>query len=243
MRAGGKILACIFKKLAPNIKPGVTTLELDRFVRKEIEKVGGYPSFLGYRTANKHSKSYPAAICASVNDVVVHGIPSEKKLKSGDIVGIDIGLKFKGLHTDAAKTFGVGNISQKDKKLIRAAILSFWAGVKKIKEGVPLGTISWAICQRAESLGFSVVRDLSGHGIGQKLHEPPNIPNFGKVGEGIILKAGYVLAIEPMVNERSYHVRIDPDGWSVRTCDLGKSAHFEHTVLVTKKGYEILTKE
>ncbi|NLK17981.1 MAG: type I methionyl aminopeptidase [Clostridiales bacterium] len=234
MRASARILKDTFRLLEENVKAGITTEELDRLAYEYITRSGGRPSFLNYN-------GYPASICASVDEEVVHGIPSKRRLEGGQIVGIDIGVFFEGFHTDAARTFAVGKISPEKQKLIDVTRQCFFEGLAAVKEGARLGDVGYRIQRYAENNGFSVVRDLVGHGIGVSMHEDPNVPNFGTLGHGIRLKEGMTLAIEPMINAGSYHVKWLGDGWTVVTCDGKPSAHYENTVVVTKEGAEILT--
>ena len=236
MRQGGKILAKILKKLVKAVKPGVSTLDLNKMAEQEIKRYKAKPAFKGYR-------GYPFALCASVNNEVVHSFPSaEKILKPGDIIGLDLGLEYKGYFTDMAATIGVGKINVQAQKLIKIAKQALCKGLKQIKPGNCLGDISSAIQQYTEKNGFSVVRNLSGHGIGRELHEEPMIPNFGDPKTGIKIKEGMAFAIEPMINQGDYKVKTLGDKWTVITADGSLSAHFEHTVAVTKRGCEILTK-
>lgn len=234
MREAGKILRDTLNMLGEHVKSGVTTKELDKLAHDYIISRGAKPSFLGYG-------GFPASICASVNEQVVHGIPSSRKLVDGDIIGIDCGVIYKGWQSDAARTFAVGTISEKHKKLIEVTEQSFFDAVKVIKEGARLGDIGNAVQTLAESNGFSVVRDLVGHGIGREMHEDPQVPNYGKAGKGLRLKRNMTLAIEPMINEGTYRVSALDDGWTVVTDDDGYSAHYENTVLVTEDGCEILS--
>lgn len=234
MRDAGRISAQALCAVGEAVRPGVTTLELDAVARRFISKHGGEPSFLGYC-------NYPAAVCVSVNDEVVHGIPSDRMLKDGDIVSIDLGVKYKGYHGDNAKTYAVGKISDDAARLISVTEQSFFAGMKAFREGGRLCSISEAVQKTAEGAGFSVVRELVGHGIGRWLHEEPNVPNFVSASKGPRLREGMVLAIEPMVNGGGKEVVTLPDGWTVRTSDGSLSAHYEHTVALTKNGPEILT--
>ena len=220
--------------LKEHVKVGVTTKELDKLAHDYIISRGAKPSFLGYG-------GFPGSICASVNEQVVHGIPSNRKLVSGDIIGIDCGVIYKGWQSDAARTFAVGEISEKHKKLIQVTEQSFFEAMKVIREGARLGDIGAAVQNLAESNGFSVVRDLVGHGIGKDMHEDPQVPNYGKAGKGLRLKRNMTLAIEPMINEGTYEVSALDDGWTVVTDDDGYSAHYENTVLITEDGYEILS--
>lgn len=221
--------------LEKNIRPGISTKQLDKIAFDFIKSKGGVPNFLNYN-------GFPGSICASVNDEVVHGIPDKKIiLKEGDIISIDMGTVLDGWHSDAARTFAVGKISKEAQRLIDVTKQSFFEGIKHLKHGAKLGDVSAAIQEYVENHGYSVVRDLVGHGIGQNLHEDPSVPNFGKHGKGIKLAAGMTLAIEPMVNEGGYEVEVLDDDWTVVTADGTLSAHYENTVLVTKDGYEILT--
>ena len=234
MKEGGKIAAHILKLLGKSACPGIETRELDQIARQEIKKAGAKAAFLNHR-------GYPAATCISINDEVVHGIPSDKVIKEGDIVGIDLGVLHRGYHSDTAITVGVGKISAEKKRLLEITEKSLYEGLSLVKEGVYLGDIQSKIQKTIEKAGYSVVRDLAGHGIGKNLQEPPSIPNFGKPKTGPILKEGMVLAIEPMVATGDWHVKILKDGWTVVTADGSDSAHFEHTIAVTKRGFEILT--
>lgn len=234
MREAGEILRDTLNMLANNVKPGVTTKELDKLAHDFIISRGAKPSFLGYG-------GFPGSICASVNEQVVHGIPSSRRLKDGDIIGIDCGVIYKGWQSDAARTFAVGKISDKHKKLIEITEQCFFEAVKVIREGARLGDVGAAVQNLAESNGFSVVRDLVGHGIGKEMHEDPQVPNYGKAGKGLRLKRNMTLAIEPMINEGTYEVSGLDDGWTVVTDDDGYSAHYENTVVVTEDGCEILS--
>ena len=234
MREAGKILRDTLNMLKEHVKVGVTTKELDKLAHDYIISRGAKPSFLGYG-------GFPGSICASVNEQVVHGIPSNRKLVSGDIIGIDCGVIYKGWQSDAARTFAVGEISEKHKKLIEVTEQSFFEAMKVIRECARLGDIGAAVQNLAESNGFSVVRDLVGHGIGKDMHEDPQVPNYGKAGKGLRLKRNMTLAIEPMINEGTYEVSALDDGWTVVTDDDGYSAHYENTVLITEDGYEILS--
>ncbi len=214
--------------------PGALTGDIDRKLEDLIRDRGAEPSFLGYR-------GYPASTCISVNEQVVHGIPGDRELIEGDIVGIDVGACKSGYHGDSARTFGVGTISDVAARLLRVTLEALLAGIGAARPGARLGAISNAVQSRAEEAGFSVVRDLVGHGIGRKLHEEPQIPNYGPADAGPILREGMVLAIEPMVNSGAYAVRVMEDEWTVVTFDGSLSAHFEHTIVVTREGARILT--
>jgi len=235
MREGGEILKKVMDALKEEVKPGISTEYLDELASQLIKKYDANPSFLNYQ-------GYPKSICTSINNEVVHGIPSSNRiLKEGDILSLDIGIFYKGYHTDAALTLPVGNISEENRKLINIAKNSLLSGLKKVKEGNIIGNISYENQKSVEKKGYSVVKSCTGHGIGRDLHEDPAIPNFGKADYGPYLKEGMTLAIEPMVNEGDFQVQTDDDGWTIRTCDGKNSAHFEFTVLVLRKGYENLT--
>lgn len=235
MRIAGRIVALAHQEVAKHVKPGITTMELNNIVEKVILDNDATASFKGYG-------GFPAAICASVNEVVVHGFPSSRKLVDGDIISIDIGACYKGYHGDSAWTYAVGNVNAETKKLMEVTEQSLYLGLAEVKEGVHLSNVSHAIGEYAKSFGYGVVEDFTGHGLGRNLHEDPAIPNFGIADHGPILKAGMTLAIEPMVNAGTKKVRVLSDNWTTVTCDKKKSAHYEHSILVTKDGYEILTK-
>lgn len=235
MKAAGRIAAEALSLVGEAVKPGVTTGELDSIAKRLIEKSGAVPSFLGYQ-------GYPATICASINDEVVHGIPGQRELVSGDIISIDLGAKYRGYHGDNAKTFAVGEIASEAARLIKVTEQSFWAGAKAFIEDNRLCDISAAVQKTAESAGFSVVRELVGHGIGQELHEEPNVPNFVTRHKGPRLMVGMVLAIEPMVNLGEKGTYTKTDAWTVCTKDKSLSSHYEHTVALTENGPVILTK-
>lgn len=235
MREAGRILAEVHNELGKIIEPGITTLEIDQVGEKLIRSYGCEPSFLNYN-------GYPASICVSVNEEVVHGIPSKKRiLKEGDIVSLDAGVIYKGYHSDAARTHGVGNISADAAKLIEVTKQCFFEGIKYAKPGNHLHDISNAIMDHAQSFGYGVVRDLVGHGIGSHLHEDPQIPNFRQKNRGPKLVPGMTLAIEPMINAGTYKVSWLDDDWTVVTNDGKLSAHYENTVLITEEGCEILS--
>lgn len=235
MRESGKILASVLRELEDEICEGISTLDIDKKCYELIKKYGCTPSFLNYN-------GYPASICVSVNDQVVHGIPNKKKiLKNGDIVSLDCGVIYQGYHSDAARTLAVGEISDEAKRLIDVTRQSFFEGIKYAREGYHLYEISAAIQKYVEANGFSVVRDLVGHGIGRMLHEEPQIPNFAQKRRGPALKAGMTLAIEPMVNQGRYEVYWEDDNWTIVTADGSLSAHYENTVLITKGEPELLT--
>lgn len=235
MRASARLVARTLDYLGEQVKPGVSTLELDRLALEFIRKNGGTPSFLGYR-------GYRHTICASVNEEVVHGIPGKKTLRGGDIISVDVGVLMDGFHGDSARTFAVGTVTEEAARLLKVTEESLGKGIEQVRAGKRLGDISAAIQEHVENLGFSVVRSLVGHGIGRDLHEDPQIPNFGRPGVGILLKPGMVFAIEPMVNAGGYEVETLGDGWTVVSADGSLAAHFEHTVAVTDNGPDILSR-
>lgn len=240
MRRPARITAEILAALREKVRPGVTTGELDREAERLISRMGARSAFKNYRVG---SAVYPAVLCASVNDEVVHGIPSEdRELGEGDIIGLDFGVEVDGYFADSAVTVAVGSVDAESALLIEVTERSMLEGIEQAREGARIGDVGAAVQERAEAAGFSVVRDFVGHGIGRALHEDPQVPNFGKRGRGRTLAAGMVLAIEPMVNAGKAGVRVDEDGWTARTADGRRSAHFEHTVAVTRRGPEILTK-
>lgn len=233
MREAGKYNNLTFKEIEKYLKAGITTKQIDNIVYQFIKKNGCVPSTLGYQ-------GYPASVCISINDEVVHGIPSKRVIKDGDIVSIDLVLSYKGYHADATRTYIIGNVSDEVKLLVENTKKAFYEGVKQVKDGVRICDISKAIETYAHQSGLSVVEELVGHGIGSKMHEEPDIPNFN-TNDKTRLKAGMTIAIEPMLNLGSKDVYILDDDWTVKTCDGKPSAHYENTVLVTKDGYEILT--
>lgn len=235
MRDAGRIVALTHKELQQAIRPGITTKELDQIADDFIRKQGALPSFKGYH-------GYPASICASVNEELVHGMPGSRALQEGDIISIDIGANIHGYHGDSAWTWGVGEISETARKLLDVTEQSLYQGIDQAREGNRLSDIGHAVQTYAEAHGFSVVREYVGHGIGQKMHEEPSIPNYGPPGRGPRLTAGMTLAIEPMVNVGSYKTRTLQDNWTVVTADGSLAAHFEHTVAVADGVPEILTK-
>lgn len=235
MREAGKITAGALDAAAEVIRPGVTTGFIDSVIRKFIESHGAKPSFLGYA-------GFPASACISINDEVIHGIPGPREILDGDIVKVDVGAFYKGFHGDSARTFFCGNVSDAAKDIERVCRESFFAGFAVAKPGARLGDISSAIQNVVESAGFSVVKEYVGHGIGEKLHESPDVPNYGVAGRGIRLSEGMTLAIEPMINAGTEKVMVLDDDWTVVTRDGALSAHYENTVVITKDGAEILTK-
>jgi len=234
MRRAGKITAAARTLAGKMVAPGVSTLEIDTAVRKYIESQGAVPSFLNYN-------GYPASVCISVNDEVIHGIPSSKILQEGDIVSIDVGAYLDGFHGDCAATFPCGKVSEETRRLIDVTQQSFWEGMKYAQQGYRVSDISCAIQNYVENNGFSVVREFVGHGVGAKLHEAPEVPNFGKSGHGPRLMPGMTLAVEPMVNQGSWRIKVLEDGWTVKTQDGSLSAHYENSILITRGEPEILT--
>lgn len=234
MRQAGQIVGTVLEKLHASVRPGITTGELDAIALKECRRLGGEPSFNGYH-------GFPANLCASVNDEIVHGIPGNRALKEGDIVSLDFGAVYRGFQGDAAITVGVGQISAAAEKLMDITQKSLAAGIEKTRAGSRLGDISAAIGEYAETRGYGVVREYTGHGIGREMHEDPQIPNFGQPGTGPELKVGMVIALEPMINIGGWRTRVGDDGWTVYTADGSLSAHFENTIAVTANGPEILT--
>ncbi|MDQ7844026.1 MAG: type I methionyl aminopeptidase [Armatimonadota bacterium] len=234
MRRAGRLAAEALREVARAVRPGVTGAALDRLAETFIRDHGGAPSFKGYR-------GFPASICVSVNDAVVHGIPDGRPLRPGEIVSIDLGVEVDGFHGDIAVTLPVGEIGPELARLLRVAREALFRGIAAVRAGRHLGDIGVAIQRHAEGAGFSVVRDFAGHGIGRHLHEEPQVPNFGEPGTGPVLRSGMTLAIEPMVNEGTCEVFLEADGWTVRTQDGRPSAHFEHTVAVTDDGADVLT--
>jgi methionyl aminopeptidase len=234
MRQAGKIVATVLETLAEAVKPGLKTKELDSIAEREIRKMGGIPSFKGYR-------GYPANLCVSVNDEIVHGIPGERVLREGDIVSLDLGAIYQGYQGDAARTVSVGAISDLALALIKATEGSFKSGVMMARSQNRLGDISSAIQKYAESQGFSVVREYTGHGIGRQMHEDPLIPNFGLPGTGPVLKKNMVFAIEPMLNAGDWRTKLGSNNWTVSTIDGKISAHYENTIVITDGEPEILT--
>jgi len=232
MRECGKVLAAILDKLRAEIRPGIKTAQLDMIMAEEIEKREVIPSFKNYR-------GFPANLCVSVNDEIVHGIPGERILQEGDIVSLDAGVKLNGFHTDAAITIGVGRISKEARDLIAVTEDSLKSGIAQAISGAWVGDISYAIQHYVEAKGFSVVREYTGHGVGRDLHEEPPIPNF-VVGKGPVLRKGMTLAIEPMVNAGDWHTKLAANQWTVLTADGSLSAHFEHTIAITYNEAEVL---
>ena len=235
MRVANLIVRDTLNKVRDEIKAGMTTAQVDKIAYDYIISRGATPSFLGY-------EGFPASACVSVNEQVVHGIPSNKrKLQNGDIVSVDIGAIYMGYHGDAARTFEIGDVGEEKHRLVQVTEQSFFEGIKALKDGVRLGDLGWAIQSYVESNGYSVVRALVGHGIGTQMHEDPSVPNYGVAGRGMRLRAGMTIAIEPMVNMGDYAVQQLSDGWTVVTADGKPSAHYENTVVITSDGCDILS--
>lgn len=240
LREGGKRLASILAKVATKVAPGVSTADLDKYAHDLIKEGGDEPAFLGYKPEGQ-SKAYPASLCTSVNNEVVHGIPNENKiLKEGDIISIDLGLKHKGLFTDHAVTVPVGKINKESAKLLETTHEAMLVGIEAAKNGNTVGDIGYAI-EKFVARKYGIVRELSGHGVGIKIHEDPYVPNFGKKGKGEKLVPGMVIAIEPMLNIGKADIITLSDGYTIKTADGSRSAHFENTVLITEDEAEILT--
>jgi methionyl aminopeptidase len=235
MRRAGQVAAQALQAVVDAVRPGITTRELDQMAEDRIRALGGIPSFLGYR-------GFPASICTSVDDEVVHGIPGSRTLRAGEVVSMDLGAIVEGFHGDLAVTVPVGKVSGQVAKLLRVTREALEIGIRAVRSEGHLGDVSAAIQRYVEAHGFTVVREFAGHGIGRRLHEEPQVPNFGRPGNGVVLRPGMTLAIEPMVNLGSSEVVMDPDGWTVRTRDHKPSAHFEHTVAVTRDGPVVLTR-
>lgn len=235
MREAGRISAGALKLVGEAVEPGISTAELDRIAERYILSQGAKPNFKGYN-------GFPATACISINDQVIHGIPSKKQIiRAGDIVSVDLGAVFEGYHGDNAATFAAGDISLEAQRLMDATRESLYEGIKKARAGGRIGDISSAVQQYVEARGYSVVRQYVGHGVGASLHEAPEVPNFGTPGRGVRLLPGMTLAIEPMVNMGTEKVKVMPDGWTVLTVDGALSAHFEHTIVITAEGPQILT--
>jgi methionyl aminopeptidase len=235
MRKSGAIVAQILQEMIDRVKPGVTTGELDKFAESRTKEFGAVPAFKGYH-------GFPATVCISVNEEVVHGIPSFKRvLKDGDIVGLDFGVCYEGFYGDSARTVPVGKVSPEAQKLMEVTREALMKGIEQAREGNRVFDIGHAVQNHVERFGYGVVREFVGHGIGRALHEEPQVPNFGPKGKGLLLKAGMVIAIEPMINAGSHEVKVLSDGWTAVTTDRSLSAHFEHTVAITASGPEILT--
>jgi len=238
LRASADLVGRTLGEVARHVRPGVTTMSLDRIAETFIRDHRAVPAFKGYRVGRLQ---FPATLCTSINDVVVHGIPAERELEEGDLVSVDCGVILDGYYGDSAYTFGIGEISAEDARLCSATYESLQRGISASTAGNRLGDIGWAVQEHCESAGFGVVRDLVGHGIGRELHEEPQVPNFGRPGNGRKLRTGLVICIEPMINRRSAAVKTGTDGWTVQTKDGQSSAHYEHMVAVRKGEPDVLT--
>jgi len=234
MRASGRLVGLVLSHLRTLVQPGVTTMEIDRIAEKMIRDAGALPTFKGYN-------GFPYSICASVNEQIVHGFPSDYALKEGDIFSIDCGVTLEGFVGDTATTVPVGKVDDEKLKLVRVTEECLDRAIQQCRVGNHLGDIGWAVQQHAEANGYSVVRDYVGHGIGRRMHEDPQIPNYGAPGKGPKIKKGYVFAVEPMINIGSHHTKTLKDGWTVVTVDGRPSAHVEHTIAITEEGPEVLT--
>lgn len=236
MRAAGQLVGAVLQELRDMVVPGITTLEVDRAAEKMIRDAGALPTFKGYH-------GFPFSICASVNEQIVHGFPSRYQLKDGDLFSIDCGVTLEGYVGDTATTVPVGNVKEEWLQLVKVTEQCLERAIEQCRPGKHLGDIGWAVQELAESHGYSVVRDYVGHGIGRSMHEDPQIPNYGKPGQGPKIKAGYVFAVEPMVNLGSHYTKVLADGWTVVTLDGLPSAHSEHTIAITEDGPEVLTRK
>jgi methionyl aminopeptidase len=234
MRQAGKIVAAVLQRLSEEVKPGIRTSQLDSVAASELKKYGAKASFKGYR-------GFPAHLCVSVNDEIVHGIPGERRLNDGDVVSLDFGAIVDGFHGDAAITVGVGGISREAQELLAVTEAALMIGIREAHNGARIGDVSSAIQNYAETRGFSVIREYSGHGVGRDLHEDPLVPNFGSPGEGPLLRKGMTLALEPMVTTGDWRTRVDKNRWTVLTADGSLSAHFEHTIAIGEGEAEVLT--
>lgn len=236
MREGGRILARILKKISRETRAGVSAIYLNELAEAEIKKEGGEPAFKNY-------EGFPASLCVSVNSEVVHGVPQGKVIREGDVVGLDLGLKYKNLYTDAAVTVVTGEASREVKKFVRDCRQALYLGIRQVKSGRHIGDVSSAVQSFVEQNGYSVVRQLVGHGIGYQVHEEPRVPNYGEKGEGLLLCPGMTFCIEPMINMGGAQVKVKEDGHTFETADRSLSAHFEHTVAITDRGCLILTED
>jgi len=239
IRESSRIVADVLKLVGAQVRPGITTMELDKVAEDFIRSMGGEPAFKGYGWDKKNL--FPATLCTSIDAEVVHGIPSKRMLKDGDLLSIDVGVKKNGFYGDGACSFAIGEVSEEKQRLMRVTQESLAKGIEQAVAGKRVHDVSNAIQHHVEANGFSVVRDLVGHGVGRKLHEEPSIPNFGEPGTGVVLKDGMTLAIEPMVNAGTWRVKVATDGWTVLTVDGKPSAHFEHTIAIIHGKAEILT--
>jgi methionine aminopeptidase, type I len=235
LKEAGRIVALVHQELKKSIVSGITTKEIDKLSEKIIRQYGATPSFKGYQ-------GFPGAVCVSINDMVIHGIPGHQKLKNGDIVSVDVGACYQGYHGDSAWTYAVGEVSDEAKRLMKVTEEALYEGLKQAKPGNHVGDISAAIENYVRKNGYTSPEDYTGHGVGTSIHEDPMVPNYGKYGHGPLLKPGMVIAVEPMVHAGKKEVKVLKDGWGVVTADHSLAAHYEHTIVITEDGYEILTK-
>ncbi len=235
LKEAGRIVALVHEELKKHIVSGITTKEIDKLSEKVIRQNGATPSFKGYQ-------GFPGSVCVSINDMVIHGIPDNRKLKDGDIVSVDVGACYQGYHGDSAWTYAVGNVSSEAKELMKVTEEALFEGLKQAKPGNHVGDISAAIEEYVKQHGYTSPVDYTGHGVGTSIHEDPMVPNYGKSGHGPLLKTGMVIAVEPMVHIGKKDVKVLKDGWGVVTADHSLAAHYEHTIVITEDGYEILTK-
>lgn len=236
MRESARMLADILDQLEQTVDVGMNMLEIDEIARKEAKALGAETPFLGYG-----DPPFPGSICISLNDEVEHGTPRDKELNNGDVVSLDFGIKYKGMISDSGRTLPIGDVSSKNLKLLETTKRALYAGIDVVKDGVKVGDISAAVEKVLKKGGYGVIRDLVGHGVGHELHEDPNIPNYGKAGRGPMLKAGMTICIEPMASLGDWRIMVDDDQWTLRMVDGSNAAHFEHTLLITESGAEILT--
>ena len=235
LKEAGRIVALVHQELKKSIVSGITTKEIEKLSEKIIRQYGATPSFKGYQ-------GFPGAVCVSINDMVIHGIPGHQKLKNGDIVSVDVGACYQGYHGDSAWTYAVGEVSDEAKRLMKVTEEALYEGLKQAKPGNHVGDISAAIENYVRKNGYTSPEDYTGHGVGTSIHEDPMVPNYGKYGHGPLLKPGMVIAVEPMVHAGKKEVKVLKDGWGVVTADHSLAAHYEHTIVITEDGYEILTK-
>ena len=235
LKEAGRIVALVHQELKKSIVSGITTKEIDKLSEKIIRQYGATPSFKGYQ-------GFPGAVCVSINDMVIHGIPGHQKLKNGDIVSVDVGACYQGYHGDSALTYAGGEVSDEAKRLMKVTEEALYEGLKQAKPGNHVGDISAAIENYVRKNGYTSPEDYTGHGVGTSIHEDPMVPNYGKYGHGPLLKPGMVIAVEPMVHAGKKEVKVLKDGWGVVTADHSLAAHYEHTIVITEDGYEILTK-
>lgn len=242
LRQGGALLSSVLLQTASAIRPGARGEDLDALAEELVHKGGGRPSFKGYRS-ERHQTPYPASLCVSINEEVVHGLPAGKVLREGDIVGLDLGVEYRGFYTDAALTVAVGVLSSEKEKLLLVCHEALQRALEAASPSAATGDVGHAVETYVKSAGLNVVRTLVGHGVGKAVHEPPEVPNFGSPGAGVKLTPGMVIAVEPMITAGSGRVTLEPDGWTWRTKDGAPAAHFEHTILITATGCEVLTKK